>query len=84
MNEFLIKAVQDLGVSTVLLLCLSLVLYRLAQRLMPMAASLVDAHISFVRSQSATNERLERLLENVVSQVQSLDARLERLEERQK
>jgi len=83
-NDFLIKAVQDLGVSTVLLLCLSLVLYRLAQRLMPMAASLVDAHISFVRSQSATNERLERLLENVVSQVQSLDARLERLEERQK
>ena len=84
MNDFLIKAVQDLGVSTVLLLCLSLVLYRLAQRLMPMAASLVDAHISFVRSQSDTNERLERLLENVVSQVQSLDARLERLEERQK
>lgn len=82
MNDLLVKAVQDLGVSTVLLLCLSGVLYRLAQRLMPMAASLVDAHISFVRSQSATNERLERLLENVVSQVQSLDERLERLEGR--
>jgi len=84
MNDFLIKAVQDLGVSTVLLLCLSLVLYRLAQRVLPMAADLVDAHISFVRSQAATNERLERLLEQVVGQVQVLDKRLARLEERYK
>jgi len=37
-----------------------------------------------VRSQAATNERLERLLEQVVGQVQVLDKRLARLEERYK
>jgi hypothetical protein len=75
-------AIKDVGVPTVLLVSLCVVIYKLALRAMPMAAQLVDAHVGFVRSQADTNKRLEALLQNLVSQVASLDERIGRLEKK--
>lgn len=82
MTELIMDAIKDVGVPTVLLVSLCVVIYKLALRAMPMAAQLVDAHVGFVRSQADTNKRLEALLQNLVSQVASLDERIGRLEKR--
>jgi len=42
----------------------------------------VESHLEFLRSQAATNMRLEKLLHEIVQQVASLDERIERLEKR--
>jgi hypothetical protein len=81
-TELIMDAIKDVGVPTVLLVGLCVVIYKLALRAMPMAAQLVDAHVGFVRSQADTNKRLEALLQNLVSQVASLDERIGRLEKR--
>jgi len=81
-TELIMDAIKDVGVPTVLLVSLCVVIYKLALRAMPMAAQLVDAHVGFVRSQADTNKRLEALLQNLVSQVASLDERIGRLEKR--
>ena len=82
MESVIMDAIKDVGVPTVLLVGLCVVIYKLALRAMPMAAQLVDAHVGFVRSQADTNKRLEELLQNLVSQVASLDERIGRLEKR--
>ena len=82
MTELIMDAIKDVGVPTVLLVGLCVVIYKLALRAMPMAAQLVDAHVGFVRSQADTNKRLEALLQNLVSQVASLDERIGRLEKK--
>lgn len=82
MTELIMDAIKDVGVPTVLLVSLCVVIYKLALRAMPMAAQLVDAHVGFVRSQADTNKRLEELLQNLVSQVASLDERIGRLEKK--
>lgn len=82
MTEPIMDAIKDVGVPTVLLVSLCVVIYKLALRAMPMAAQLVDAHVGFVRSQADTNKRLEALLQNLVSQVASLDERIGRLEKK--
>ncbi|UCC71863.1 MAG: hypothetical protein JSV86_16030 [Gemmatimonadota bacterium] len=82
MTELIMDAIKDVGVPTVLLVSLCVVIYKLALRAMPMAAQLVDAHVGFVRSQADTNKRLEALLQNLVSQVASLDERIGRLEKK--
>jgi hypothetical protein len=81
-TELIMDAIKDVGVPTVLLVGLCVVIYKLALRAMPMAAQLVDAHVGFVRSQADTNKRLEALLQNLVSQVASLDERIGRLEKK--
>jgi hypothetical protein len=81
-TELIMDAIKDVGVPTVLLVSLCVVIYKLALRAMPMAAQLVDAHVGFVRSQADTNKRLEALLQNLVSQVASLDERIGRLEKK--
>ena len=82
MESVIMDAIKDVGVPTVLLVSLCVVIYKLALRAMPMAAQLVDAHVGFVRSQADTNKRLEALLQNLVSQVASLDERIGRLEKK--
>ena len=82
MTELIMDAIKDVGVPTILLVSLCVVIYKLALRAMPMAAQLVDAHVGFVRSQADTNKRLEELLQNLVSQVASLDERIGRLEKK--
>lgn len=82
MESVIMDAIKDVGVPTVLLVSLCVVIYKLALRAMPMAAQLVDAHVGFVRSQADTNKRLEELLQNLVSQVASLDERIGRLEKK--
>lgn len=77
-----IEAVRELGVSTVLLLGLSAVLWRVLRKAGPLMTKVVESHLEFLRSQAATNMRLEKLLHEIVQQVASLDERIERLEKR--
>lgn len=76
----IIAAVQELGVSTVLLLGLSGVLWRVLRKAGPLMTKVVESHLEFLRSQAATNMRLEKLLHEIVQHIESLDARIERLE----
>lgn len=80
--ETAIEAVRELGVSTVLLLGLSGVLWRILRKAGPVMTRVVESHLEFLRSQAATNMRLEKLLHEIVQQVASLDERIERLEKR--
>lgn len=80
--EQVTQAVQDLGVSTVLLLGLSALIWRVLRKAGPLMTRVVESHLEFLRSQAATNMRLEKLLHEIVQQVASLDERIERLENR--
>ena len=80
--ELALEAVREVGVSTVLLLGLTGVLLRLARKSGPVLSRVVESHLEFLRSQAATNTRLEKLLHELVQQVASLDERIERLERR--
>ena len=77
-----IEAVRELGVSTVLLLGLSGVLWRILRKAGPVMTKVVESHLQFLSSQAATNMRLEKLLHEIVQHIESLDARIERLENR--
>lgn len=78
----IIDAVKELGVSTVLLLGLSGVLWRVLRKAGPVMTKVVESHLEFLRSQAATNMRLEKLLHEIVQHIESLDARIERLEQK--
>jgi cobalamin biosynthesis protein CbiD len=80
--EQVIQAVQELGVSTVLLLGLSALIWRVLRKAGPLMSRVVESHLEFLRSQASTNMRLEKLLHELVQQVASLDERIERLEQK--
>ncbi|MEK9797561.1 MAG: hypothetical protein VW713_12565, partial [Alphaproteobacteria bacterium] len=64
--EGVTQAVQELGISTVLLLGLSGFLWHVVRKAGPIMSRVVESHLEFLRSQAATNMRLEKLLHEIV------------------